>query len=78
MIAIVFAAALAAAPAPTPAPAPADHADHAGHQGMKHEGPCCDPQATKDCCKGDKPMPCCAKKAAEKPADGAGTHEHAH
>lgn len=73
MIHLLLAAALAAAPAP--APAPAQHQDHAQHEGMKDEAGC-----KMDCCKGDKPMPCCEKmKKAEAPsAEQHGAHEHAH
>ena len=76
MIQLLLAAALAAAPAPAPAADP--HKDHAAHEGMKHESGC-----KMDCCKGDKPMPCCEKmhgqKKAEAPeAEGHGGHEHDH
>ena len=77
MIHLLLAAALAVAPAPAPAPAQ----DHASHEGMKHDGPCC-PKDGKpmDCCK-DKPMPCCEQKKAEAAApaaEGHGAHEHDH
>lgn len=74
MIHLFLAAALAAAPAPVAVPAQ-DHADH--HKGMEAE-------CKMECCKGDKPMPCCekmkaAKKTAEAPAaEGHGAHEHDH
>jgi hypothetical protein len=74
ILSLLSALLLAVAPAQAPA---AQHQDHAQHEGMKHEGPCCDEQAKKDCCKGDKPMPCCEKKAADAKAD-AGAHNHAH
>jgi hypothetical protein len=72
MIHLLFAAALAAAPAPAADP----HKDHAAHEGMKHG-------CKMDCCKGDKPMPCCDMKAADKKADAPaadthGGHEHDH
>ena len=73
MIQLLLAAALAAAPAPAADP----HKDHAQHEGAKAE-------CKMDCCKGDKPMPCCAKmkeaaKTADAPAsEGHGAHEHDH
>ncbi|WP_300975052.1 hypothetical protein [Sphingomonas sp. LHG3406-1] len=77
MIALMTSVLLAAsAPAIAPAPAADAHKDHAKHQGMKHEGEC-----TMDCCKGDKPMPCCEKmkaKAEAPAAEGHGGHEHDH
>ena len=73
MLQLIFAALIAAAPAPAPAADP--HKDHAAHEGMKHESGC-----KMECCKGDKPMPCCEKmKQAEAPAaEQHGAHEHAH
>lgn len=76
ILSLLTAVALAAAPAPAAAPAADAHKDHAQHQGMKHGGEC-----KMDCCKGDKPMPCCEKMKAkvEAPAaEGHGGHEHDH
>nr|WP_314443955.1 hypothetical protein [uncultured Sphingomonas sp.] len=74
MIHFFLAAALTVAPAPAPTPSQ----DHADHHGSKQA------ECKMECCKGDKPMPCCEKmKAAGKTADapaaeGHGAHEHDH
>lgn len=82
MLALFTALAIAAAPAP--ASAADQHQDHASHEGMdhskmKHDAPCCDEQAKKDCCKDDKAMPCCEKMKGDASAaeSGAG-HNHDH